>query len=77
MRGGEVYDELAMLVFCGMGATSLYDSLALDQVPPTPIKPHAWQPCLACMHACVCRNKCPPHYNPNLDPNPNPIILTL
>ena len=40
---GVVYTELRCLcvVACGMGATSFNDSLSLDQVPPTLIKPHA------------------------------------
>ena len=33
--GGGGIRHTEMRVSCGMGATSLYDSLTLDQVPPT------------------------------------------
>ena len=45
-----------------LGGTSRYDSLALDQVPPTFIAPPPAKACRVC-------DPCPP------DPNPNPASL--
>ena len=60
--GGVNRTKLLVFVACGMGATTLYNSFALDQVPPTLIKPHAWQPCLPCM--CVWKYAPPPRPYP-------------
>ena len=72
--GGGVYRMRCLcFVACGMGATLLYDSLALDQVPSTLIEPDTPNPAL---HTCVCEPK------PNAciiimeRPNPN-LILTV